>query len=133
MESLVLESDEFTPKVELNTETLIFEIAGVSMPEDASAFYWQILDWLSEYYEHIAKITKGKKNIIRLNFRLTYCNSASAKFLLSIMEKLKTFSDLGIGFEINWYYDAGDDLMLEDGRDLAEALNMSFNFHPVVK
>ena len=49
------------------------------------------------------------------------------------MEKLKTFSDLGIGFEINWYYDAGDDLMLDDGRDLAEALNMSFNFHPVVK
>jgi hypothetical protein len=133
MESLVLESTEFTPKVELNTETLIFEIAGVTMPEDASAFYWQILDWLNEYYEHIAKKSTGINNILRLNFRLTYCNSASAKFLLSIMEKLKTFRDLGIDFEISWYYDAGDDLMLEDGRDLSEALNMSFNFHPVVK
>ncbi len=133
MKPLILESTEFTPKVEFNPDTLIFELSGVSMPEDASAFYWQILDWLNAYKEHIIDKIPGAGNIIKLNFRLTYCNSASAKFLLSIMEKLKALKDSGISLEINWYYDAGDDLMLDDGRDLAETINMSFNFHPIVK
>jgi len=133
MKSLVLESTEFTPKVEFNPYTHILELSGVSMPEDATAFYMQILDWLNAYKENIINKTMGADNIINLNFRLTYCNSASAKFLLSIMEKLKALKDSGLNLEINWYYDAGDDLMLEDGRDLAESINMSFNFHPVVK
>ena len=133
MKSLILEATEFTPKVEFSPDAHTFELSGVSMPEDAAAFYRQILDWLNAYKENVVNNNTGTYNLIRLNFKLAYCNSASAKFLLSILEKLKAFKDSGHNLEINWYYDAGDDLMLDDGRDLSETINMSFNFLPVIK
>ena len=132
MKPLILEPTEFTPKLEFNPETNIFELSGVSMPEDATAFYNQVIDWINEFNENIINDPPRDNNIIKLNFRLAYCNSASAKFLLSIMERLKSLEDSNTNLEINWYYDAGDDLMLDDGRDLSETVNMPFNFHAIV-
>ena len=132
MKSLILESTEFTPEVHFNIDNHIFDMTGVSMPENASGFYLQIIEWLDEYEENIANKNTGEDDIsIKLNFKLTYCNSASAKYLLTIMEKLKTFKDSGINIEINWYYDAGDELMLNDGKDLSDTINLPFNYHAI--
>lgn len=132
MKSLILESTEFTPEVYFNIDNHIFDMKGISMPENASDFYLQIIEWLDEYEENIAKKNTGEDDIsIKLNFKLTYCNSASAKYLLTIMEKLKTFVDSGINIEVNWYYDAGDELMLDDGKDLADSINIPFKYHAI--
>ncbi len=134
MKSLSLESTDFTPEVLFDPENHNFEINGVSMPENASGFYLQILDWLSEYEKKIVdKKTGTDKILIKLNFKLTYCNSASAKFLLTIMEKLKTFTGSGFNVEINWFYDPGDQLMLDDGKDLEDSADMPFNYHAFIK
>jgi len=132
MKSLILESTESTPEVHFNIDNHIFDMTGVSMPENASGFYMQIIEWLDEYEDNIANIKTGEDDIsIKLNFKLTYCNSASAKYLLNIMEKLKLFKNSGINIEINWYYDAGDELMLNDGKDLADSINIPFNYHGI--
>ena len=134
MESLTITPTEFTPQVQFDISSHIFEISGVSMPENASGFYTQLLSWLKDYKENI--INKGKGSelmIIKLNFKLSYCNSASAKFLLTMMEKLREFKVLGLNIEINWYYDAGDDMMLDDGKDLSDSINIPFNYHAVIK
>ncbi len=132
MKSLILESTEFTPEVHFNIDNHIFDMTGVSMPENASGFYLQIIDWLDEYEKNIANKNTGTDEIsVKLNFKLTYCNSASAKYLLTIMEKLKTFKDSGFSIEINWYYDAGDEFMLDDGKDLSDSINIPFNYHAI--
>ena len=132
MKSLILESTESTPEVHFNIDNHIFDMTGVSMPENASGFYMQIIEWLDEYEDNIANIKTGEDDIsIKLNFKLTYCNSASAKYLLNIMEKLKLFKNSGINIEINWYYDAGDELMLNDGKDLADSINLPFKYHAI--
>jgi hypothetical protein len=133
MKSLILESTESTPEIHFNIENHIFDMTGVSMPENASGFYQQIIDWLDVYKENIANNKTGTDGIsIKLNFKLTYCNSASAKYLLIIMERLKKLKDSGVdNIEINWYYDAGDELMLNDGQDLSDTINMPFNYHAI--
>lgn len=132
MESLTLKPTEFTPGVQFDTSKNIFEITGVSMPENASGFYAQLLSWLNDYKENITG-KPGNKEPIKLNFKLSYCNSASAKFLLTIMEKLKELEELGFNIEVNWYYDAGDDMMLDDGKDLSDSIKIPFNYHAVIK
>ena len=132
MKSLILESTEFTPEVHFNADNHIFDMKGISMPENASGFYLQIIEWLDKYEENIVnKFTGTDEILIKLNFKLTYCNSASAKYLLNIMEKLKTFKDSGLNIEINWYYDAGDELMLDDGKDLSDSINIPFKYHAI--
>ena len=132
MKSLILESTEFTPEIHFNVDNHIFDMKGISMPENASEFYMEIIEWLDEYDENIVnKKTEEDEISIKLNFKLTYCNSASAKYLLIIMEKLKTFKDSDINIEINWYYDAGDELMLDDGKDLSDTVNIPFNYHAI--
>jgi len=132
MKSLILESTEFTPEVHFNPDNHIFDMTGVSMPENASGFYKDIIDWLDEYEENIVNRSTGTDEIsIKLNFKLTYCNSASAKCLLTIMEKLKIFKDSGLNIEINWYYDTGDEFMLDDGKDLSDSINIPFNYHAI--
>ena len=39
MESFVIEETEFTPGISFNQATHIFEVYGVSRPENVSAFY----------------------------------------------------------------------------------------------
>jgi hypothetical protein len=132
MKSLILESTESTPEVHFNPDNHILDMSGVSMPENASGFYQQIIDWLDVYKENVANKNTGEDDIlIKLNFKLTYCNSASAKYLLIIMERLKTLKGSGINIEINWYYDAGDELMLDDGKDLSDTINLPFNYHAI--
>lgn len=134
MESLTIEPTEFTPEVQFDISSNVFEISGVSMPENASGFYMQLLSWLKEY--EVNFLDEGKTTgliLIKLNFKLSYCNSASSKFLLTMMERLREFKDLGLNIEINWYYDAGDDMMLDDGKDLSDSVNIPFNYHAVIK
>lgn len=132
MKSLILESTESTPEIHFNIENHIFDMTGVSMPENASGFYTHVIEWLKKYENNIANMkTLEDDTTIKLNIKLTYCNSASAKFLLIIMEKLKKFRKAGIKIEINWYYDAGDELMLDDGRDLSDSVKIPFNYHAI--
>ena len=34
----------------------------------------------------------------------------------------------GINIKIDWFYEEGDDKMMEDGEDLAEAIELKFNY-----
>jgi hypothetical protein len=36
---------------------------------------------------------------------------------------------MGYPFNIEWYYEEGDDQMYDDGYELSEAIDIPFNFH----
>ena len=49
METIKIMGTDDTPTVILDAENDIFEISGRSLPEDVTAFYDPILNWLDEY------------------------------------------------------------------------------------
>jgi hypothetical protein len=121
---------EFFPRVELSSQTGVFEISGVSRPENGAVFYARIIEWLNAFELACAEAGRWPVDKIIMNFRLTYCNSSSTKYIFQILEILLSWKRFGIVPEVNWYYDESDDKMRDDGQDLADALDSAFNFYP---
>lgn len=129
MEPLLIPGTEFTPAVTLDPTQDIFEISGVSRPENVPGFYEPVILWLRTFdqsVEHLDK--KYQLPAIRFVFRLVYFNSASAKMILQLLELLKRIGSKGIDISIRWYYDQGDEQILEDGQDLSDAVDFPFEF-----
>jgi len=129
MEPLYIEPTEFTPKVFFDPENSLFEISGFSRPENVIGFYKPILKWLEEYNDMVlSQNINFKKSILTLNLKMTYFNSASSKFLLDVMLEFMKFMSKGNKIEVNWYYEEGDDEILESGEEIADMLGYNFNF-----
>jgi hypothetical protein len=129
MNNLVIPATDFTPKVNFIADSGHLEIAGVSRPEDVAGFYDELLDWLGAFEE--ALLTSEYRygvNDLRFIFRLSYFNSSSSKYFIQMLRHLKNLIDHDISLKIDWYYEEGDDKMMEDGEDLADAVELEFNY-----
>lgn len=119
METIKIQGTEDTPKIILDAENEIMEISGRSLPEDVSAFYEPVLNWLNEYAEK-----PNKKTIF--NFKLTYFNTASSKLLLDILMKLEEMHENGNDILIRWHYPEDDEDMEEAGEEYADIVDVPF-------
>ena len=45
-----------------------------------------------------------------------------------MLRHIKNLMNHGIEIKIDWYYEEGDEKMMEDGEDLAEAVDLEFNY-----
>jgi len=124
-------ASEYTPKTELSNHTGIFEFSGVSRPENVSEFYNKLINWIREFEQHCIGTGKWPENGITVNFKLTYCNSASSKYIYQLLEMILGWMKYGIKPVVNWYFDENDDTMRDDGMDIADALDYEFNFLPM--
>jgi hypothetical protein len=112
MEIINLEGTEETPKVVLDKDNGIFEISGRSLPEDVSAFYGQVLQWLDKY----AAAPNPETHFI---FKLEYFNTASSKIILDVLSKLEGIS----GAKVYWYHHDDDEDMEEAGREFSDIVD----------
>jgi hypothetical protein len=119
METIKIQGTEDTPKIILDSENEIMEISGRSLPEDVSAFYEPVLNWLNDYAEN-----PNKKTIF--NFKLTYFNTASSKLLLDILMKLEEMHENGNDVLIRWHYPEDDEDMEEAGEEYADIVDVPF-------
>ena len=119
MNALSYEPEGLLPGIILDKESEKFQIFGKSCPFNGFEFFEPIFEWLDEY------IKNPLKNTV-LDLNLSYFNTVSAKFLLRIMNKLDTLSDFGHNVKIRWYYEEGDDDMLEEGEEFESILNADF-------
>jgi hypothetical protein len=133
MEKYIVEATEFTPEIIFNPDNWQLSFKGVSRPEDVMKFYMPAINWLKLLDENIQTHTNEKYNIaiIHLIFHFSYFNSSSSKMLLQIIEIIKKIQRDGIDITVDWYYDETDEQMYDDGQDLAEAVDIPFNYHPV--
>lgn len=109
----------------------IFEIWGVSRPEDARIFYIPILEWLDEYYSlRYWKDNRFNKNNAEIvfEFKLEYLNSTSAKFILDILLKIGEFQVDNIAFKVHWYYDELDLDVKESGEAFEKMCKLPFDY-----
>jgi hypothetical protein len=129
MESLIIPATEFTPKVSFIAESGHLEIAGISRPEDVAGFYEEPLSWLVRFEDSVLKSgNKYEVNELRLILKMSYFNSSSSKFIIQMLRHIKNLESQGIDVIIDWYYEEGDEKMMEDGEDLAEAVELEFNY-----
>jgi hypothetical protein len=59
---------------------------------------------------------------------LEYFNSASAKVFIHILQKITYVALRHKKFVFNWYYEDGDDDILERGEYFSSVLDVPFNF-----
>lgn len=130
MQNLIIPETDFTPRVSFIFDSGHLELSGVSRPEDVADFYEEPLHWLGELENSILGKSEIKYQFEKLNFeiRLSYYNSSSSKYLIMMLKHIKNIIDGGISVNVDWFYEEGDDKMMEDGEDLADAVDLEFNY-----
>ena len=63
-----------------------------------------------------------------INFKFDYFNSGSAKCILDICKILSRLHSRKIEASARWHYIAGDEDMLEAGREISRIVNLPFEF-----
>jgi len=120
MEELRLPGTKSSPEVILNPSGII-KIKGRSISENILDFFKPVEEWIIEYIKTPADITC-------LDITLEYFNSASAKLLIQLFMKISYVQLKNKKFIINWYYEEGDEDILERGEYFSSVLNIPFNF-----
>jgi hypothetical protein len=120
MEELRILPTKNTPEVILNPEGMI-KIRGRSIHENVTDFFSPIEDWVTLYI-----ITPAEVTCVDLN--LEYFNSASAKVFIHLLQKITYVTLKHKKFIFNWYYEDGDDDILERGEYFASVLDVPFNY-----
>jgi len=129
MHNFIIPGTDYTPRITFIAETGNLEISGVSRPEDVAGFYEEPLEWLGGFEEFVLKSeNKYEVQDLRFIFKMSYFNSSSSKYILQMLRHIKNLIDKGIDISIDWYYEEGDEKMMEDGEDIADAVELEFNF-----
>ncbi len=114
------EQTRSSPEVILDPAGFI-KFKGRSILEDSACFYEPIVEWLDEYVTMPAAQTV-------VDIELEYFNSATAKFIITIIQRLSTVTFRNRKLKVNWYYEEGDEDILERGEYIASVLEVDFNF-----
>ena len=130
MDNLIIPATAFTPSVNFRIDSGHLEMSGVSRPEDVAGFYEGPLGWLTKLEESIQNRQEYKYELpeLRFSFKMTYFNSGSSKYMIQILRTLRNLIRIGVDVNIDWYFEEGDDKMQDDGEDLAEAVELNFNY-----
>ncbi len=126
MEPISIEGTPRTPTVKFDSIQGLIEIKGRSNPEDPIVFYKPLIDWLEEYAKN-----PGDKTIV--NLQLEYFNSSSSKCLLLVLKKLEAIYKAKHEVVINWYYEKGDEEILEAGEDYKFFTGIPFKMIEIVE
>lgn len=122
MEKLIFKPQKDTPKVILDKENNIFEIAGASFSVNTPAFYRPILEWIDIF-------AKSPNPQIKFVLKLRIINSSSIKMILDILFKLNEIYNNGTDILILWRYKKeSDNDILEVGKDFADVIKIPFKF-----
>jgi len=120
MEEIRISATKNTPEIILNPEG-IMRIKGRSIHENVTDFYTPVEDWVSGYIESPAEVTC-------VDISLEYFNSASAKVFIHLLQKFTYVTLKNKKFIFNWYFEDGDEDILERGEYFASVLDVPFNF-----
>ena len=120
MQELKIAPSKNTPEIFLSPKGII-KIKGRSTHEDLDGFFAPVKKWIGEYTVNPAQLTT-------VDLSLEYFNSSSAKAMIYILQQVMLVKDKDKAFVINWYYEDGDDDILERGEYFAAILNLKINF-----
>jgi hypothetical protein len=127
MKRIKIEPTKHSPSVLLDPDNNTASFQGISLPEDAMAFYLPIITWFHEY-RSICEEKIFNKCSLNVSFKLTYYNSATHRAFLEIFSIMKLMTDKGLNISNDWYFEKDDITMLENGKELSEMSEMEINY-----
>ncbi|GKS75022.1 DUF1987 domain-containing protein [Acidovorax sp. SUPP950] len=126
MDNLYIAPTPSSPEVDFKFDAHTLSLRGESYPENAAAFYGDVLTQLRAY---LAGQVDTK---IEVSIALAYFNSSSTKMLFNLIEALSDAAGAGNEVVVHWYHDEEDDTILEFGQELSEDFPaIHFSTHPV--
>ena len=117
-------STKGTPEISLNPEGII-KIMGRSTNGNVIQFAAQIENWIEEYISNPAEITC-------VDIYLEYFNRINLQFYFALLRKIESVKLKNKKYIINWYYEEGDEDILEKGENISSILDIPFNFIMIV-
>jgi hypothetical protein len=120
MNELRIPATKNSPEVILSPEGMI-RIKGRSIHENMFDFFKPVEEWVNEYIKMPADVTC-------IDMNLEYFNSASAKLLIQLFQKVSRVQLKNKKYIVNWYYEEGDEDILERGEYFSSVLKIPFNF-----
>lgn len=126
MQPLVIPPSDSTPAINFDPKIGSFDITGESRPEDAQKFYKQIFDWMDLYYS-ICETNKPTQKLV-FKFYFEYFNSTSAKFLMTLINRIEKLKQIDVNAEVQWHYYHEDIDMKEMGMEFSNLVSVPFNF-----
>lgn len=121
MDPLIIEATEETPFVHFDSVNNIFEISGNSYPEDSTAFYLPVINWISDF-------SNNPPGSAEFRFSFIYLNSSSYKAIYDVLHILNDLrQQKGVEVSVKWFYKEGDVDIREIGEGLAETLKFPFS------
>jgi hypothetical protein len=113
-------STKCTPEIILNPDGII-KITGRSMYGNVTEFSEQLDVWIDEYICNPAELTC-------VDIYMEYFNTIDFKIYFNLLQKIDSVKLINKKYIINWYYEEGDEDILEKGEDISSALEIPFNF-----
>ena len=117
MRKIFIPGTRRTPEVQLKAGLIRF--IGRSVPADPGHFYQPLYKWIEEYSKK-----KIKKTKIELDFE--YINTASTKWIFNLLKILGNKPELTDKLGISWFYEEGDEDMLELGNIFKSLIPINF-------
>jgi SiaC family regulatory phosphoprotein len=124
-DDLIIPETGSSPEVEFRFGARTLALRGESYPENAAAFYSDIIARTKAYLDALAA-----GETVTVNVALTYFNSSSTKMLFTLFNALNEAAEAGVRVVLNWQHDVDDDTIAEFGAELHEEFP-AIDFHDV--
>jgi hypothetical protein len=115
IENLHIAAGADSPEIDFKFDRHELNLIGESYPENAAAFYGEIIKRLQAY---LAGLESGAT--VTVNAALVYFNSSSTKMLFTLFDALNAAAERGARVVLNWHHDAEDDTIEEFGFELRD-------------
>ncbi len=117
MEELNFPGTKNTPEIVYDRANSRYTVIGISIPENANAFYGPVI-------ERTAKVLPDMADGTVFHFRLPYFNSSSLKALYMLLSEVKKALENGKSFIIEWCVEEDDEFMTEAAETFSEMLGV---------
>lgn len=121
MEDFLREGTDKTPHIYLTTDGRLY-FSGKSMPEDTAKFFFNIMDWLSDYFRSPAPET-------HLQISMRYLNSSSCSMMYKLFHFMNRLPGTGRSIvSCHWICESEDAQMkdfMKQIMDIAEEIRFT--------
>lgn len=124
MEKVFIEPTRTTPMINFDPDEGLLEMKGRSSPENSIQFYHKIMENLEQF-----AVSGGSH--FTANIAFEYFNTSSSKCLFDVFKRICKIENSGKEITVNWYYEEGDEDMMEAGEDYSDLLDLDFNFYEI--
>jgi len=121
-EKLVYEPSKRSPWIILEPGKIF--MMGRSIPENPGEFYRPVFDWISLY-------SKSHSTRTKIDIGFEYINTASTKWVFTILKELADMRGHPVNMGITWYFEQGDEDMGELGYIIRSLVDCPFTISEV--